>query len=244
MFGAELVVILVMIALNGVFASYEIALASVSVARLEAIAKENRVGAKAALRMKRGMERSLAVVQLGVTLSGAIAAATGGAWAGRGIVPVLDKLGVSPVLIEPAAIAFVAVPLTVVTIIFGELIPKVFGLRNKEWVCLRLSSLMSWVAASVWPIVWLLEKTGYARLALERETLAARPPSPRKGRGCGTPGTEGDRGAGAHREAHRRPRGEHHRQRRAAVEPIGPRKHVAGAIHQHAQRRQHVGRSV
>jgi putative hemolysin len=149
---------LVMIALNGVFAGYEIALASVSLARLEALMRENRAGAKTSLRMKRGMERSLAVVQLGVTLCGAIAAATGGAGAEKQIVPLLRHLGVSPVLIEPLAVAVVVVPLTVVTIIFGELVPKVFGLRNKEWLCLRLSPLMSWFAVSVWPAVWLLEK--------------------------------------------------------------------------------------
>jgi len=156
--GVELVVMLVMIALNGVFAGYEIALASVSLARLEALLRENRAGAKASLRMKRGIERSLAVVQLGVTLCGAIAAATGGVGAEKQIVPLLRHLGVSSVLVDALAVALVVVPLTVVTIILGELVPKVFGLRNKEWVCLRLSPLMSWFALSVWPAVWLLEK--------------------------------------------------------------------------------------
>lgn len=158
MWGVELIVMLAMILLNGVFAGYEIALASVSLARLEALVLENRAGAKASLAMKRGMERSLAVVQLGVTLCGAIAAATGGAGAEKQIVPLLNGVGVSPVLIHPLAIAVVVVPLTVITIIFGELVPKVFGLRNKEWLCLRLSPLMSWFAASVWPVVWVLEK--------------------------------------------------------------------------------------
>jgi len=156
--GVELSVMLAMILLNGVFAGYEIALASVSLARLEALVRENRSGAKASLFMKRGMERSLAVVQLGVTLCGAIAAATGGAGAEKEIVPLLRGAGVSPVLVSPLAIALVVVPLTVVTIILGELVPKVFGLRNKEWVCLTLSPLMSWFAASVWPAVWILEK--------------------------------------------------------------------------------------
>jgi len=156
--GVDLAVMLVMIALNGVFAGYEIALASVSLARLEALVRENRAGAKAALAMRRGMERSLAVVQLGITLFGAVAAATGGVGAERQIVPLLARLGVSPALIAPLAIALVVVPLTMITIIFGELVPKVFALRNKEWVCLKLSPVLSWFAASVWPAVWLLEK--------------------------------------------------------------------------------------
>jgi putative hemolysin len=179
--GIELAVMLVMIALNAVFAGYEIALASVSVARLEALARENRAGAKASLRMKRGMERSLAVVQLGMTLCGAIAAATGGAGADRQIVPLLGNAGVSPALVDTLAIAIVAVPLTLVTIIFGELIPKVFSLRNKEWVCLRLSPLMSWLAASLWPVVWLVETP--VMLILRWSERRWRPGSQAQGKG-------------------------------------------------------------
>ena len=52
----------------------------------------------------------------------------------------------------------VSLALSVVTIVCGELVPKVFALRNKEWVRLRLSSAMRWFAFYVWPAVWLLER--------------------------------------------------------------------------------------
>ena len=54
-------------------------------------------------------------------------------------------------------LALVVLPLTVVTIIAGELVPKVFALRNAEWVVLRLSPAMRGFAALVWPAVWLFE---------------------------------------------------------------------------------------
>ena len=76
---AETVIILVMLVFNAMFAAYELALASVSVARLSELVAQKRPGAQAALRMKHRMEASLAVVQLGITLVGAIAAAVGGA---------------------------------------------------------------------------------------------------------------------------------------------------------------------
>lgn len=57
------------------------------------------------------------------------------------------------------AITIIVIPLTLLTIVFGELIPKVFALRNKEWVCLRLSPWIEWFSISVWPIVWVLERT-------------------------------------------------------------------------------------
>jgi putative hemolysin len=154
----ELLVIVAMVAVNGVFAGYEIALTSVSLARLQQMARENRPGAATALRMKQGMESSLAAVQVGITLAGAIAAATGGSQAGEMIAPLLREwLGLSATMAGALAIACVVVPLTVVTIIAGELIPKVYAIRNKELVCLRLSLWMQWFAWSVHPAVWLFE---------------------------------------------------------------------------------------
>jgi len=48
-------------------------------------------------------------------------------------------------------------PLTILTIVIGELVPKLFALRNKEWVCLTLSPWMWWFAIGTWPVIWVLE---------------------------------------------------------------------------------------
>ncbi len=155
--SSEAIVILLMIFVNGVFAAYEIALASVSVSRLQVWANEGRAGAASALRMKEDIEKSLAVVQLGITLVGLIAGATGGASALDDIAPSLQHLGLSSALASVVAILIVVVPLTAFTIVIGELVPKLFALRNKEWVCMKLSPLMLFFALSAWPVVWLLE---------------------------------------------------------------------------------------
>lgn len=159
MWTVELIVIAAMIAFNSVFAGYELALASVGVGRLHALVEQKRRGAAAALRMKDNMEASLAVVQLGITLVGVVAAATGGAGAEETIEPVFRRWGLSANLAQVLAIALVVVPLTFITILFGELVPKVFALRNKEWVCLKLSPPMEWFAVAVRPAVWILETT-------------------------------------------------------------------------------------
>ncbi len=96
--------------------------------------------------MKENIEGSLAVVQLGITLVGVIAAATGGAGAEETFEPVLLEWGIPQSLSQILAIALVVLPLTIVTIVVGELVPKVFALRNKEWVCLTLSPIMEWFA--------------------------------------------------------------------------------------------------
>ena len=158
MWGVELTVMVIMIAINGVFAAYEIGLASITAGRLQRLVEESRSGARVALYMKRNMEASLAVVQLGITLVGAIAAAVGGAGAEESLAPALaERFGLARQTAEVIAIALVVMPLTAVMIVFGELIPKVFALRNTEWMCLRLSPAMRGFAMIVWPAVWLFE---------------------------------------------------------------------------------------
>lgn len=156
--GLELAVMAGMVAFNSVFAAYEIALASVSAARLKVLADQNRRGAAAAAYMKENVEASLSAIQLGITLFGAIAAATGGASAEEALAPWFQsEFGLSKGAAEFLAVTAVVLPLTAVTITFGELVPKVFALRNKEWVCLLLSPLMKWFTFSVWPAVWAFE---------------------------------------------------------------------------------------
>jgi putative hemolysin len=150
----ELIIIAFMVALNAVFAAFELALASVSVHRLEQLVADRRSGARAALRMKGRMEASLAVVQLGITLVGAVAAAVGGAGAVEDISPWLQlKWGFSEGVSDFLALAAIVLPLSAVTIVLGELVPKAFALKNAEWVCRELSPIMQWFAYSVYPAV-------------------------------------------------------------------------------------------
>lgn len=178
MFGIELIVMVFMIGLNSILAAYEIALASISFSRLQSLISANRKGASAALYMKQNLEGSLAGIQLGITLAGAVAAAVGGAGAEENLSPeIQNSLGVSSATAQFLAIAMVVAPLTVITIIFGELIPKVFAIRNKELVCLRLSPTMKWFVSTVWPVVWILEKSVTGLMSLgERRLKGDAPP--------------------------------------------------------------------
>lgn len=159
MWTLELAVMAIMIGLNSIFAGYEISLASIGAGRLHTLRAEKKRGAESAVRMKENIEGSLAVVQLGITLVGVIAAATGGAGAEETFEPMLVEWGIPESISQILAIALVVLPLTIVTIVVGELVPKVFALRNKEWVCLTLSPFMEWFAVSVKPAVWFLESS-------------------------------------------------------------------------------------
>jgi putative hemolysin len=153
-----LLTIAVMLLLNGVFAAYELALASVRVDRLKILAERRRRGAATALRMKNRMEGSLAVVQLGITLVGAIAAAAGGASIDENLSPrVAEWFGLSERVADVISLVCFVIPLAAVTIVIGELIPKVLALKNAEWFCTTLSPLMWAFAMVVYPAVLLFE---------------------------------------------------------------------------------------
>lgn len=157
-FAAELIVIFLMLIFNAVFAAYEMALASISRVRLTVLVNQKRRGAAEAAFMKDRMEASLAVVQVGITLVGAIAAATGGVGVNELVAPYLIKhFDLSHTLAEVLALLFFIIPLSCFTIIFGELIPKTYALNNKVWVCLKLSPAMKILSQLIYPLIAVLE---------------------------------------------------------------------------------------
>src|SRR5262249_49643152 len=115
-----------MLVCNAIFTAFEMALASVSQARLVVLVNQKRAGAASALHLKERLGASLAVAQIGITLAGAIAAATGGAGVQETVTPRLQTaLQVSHPVAQILSVLCVVAPLSVLTIIFGELIPKV-----------------------------------------------------------------------------------------------------------------------
>ena len=87
----SLLIILVMLVLNALMAAYEMAIAATSRTKLAILVQEKRSGAESALYMKDHIEGSLAVVQIGMTVSGAVAAAVGGAGAEQWFSPWLQN---------------------------------------------------------------------------------------------------------------------------------------------------------
>jgi len=154
----EWIIILLMLTVNALFAAYEMALASVSRARLEVLLKANRRGARSAVRMKDRLEASLAVIQLGITLAGAIAAATGGTGVDRWMSPWFERtFGLSAGASDFLALVCFVIPLSAVTIVFAELVPKMLGINNKETVVLALSPAMNIVSRVFHPLVFVFE---------------------------------------------------------------------------------------
>jgi putative hemolysin len=109
--------------------------------------------------MKENIEASFAVVQLGITVSTAIAAATGGLSASDSLAPWLaEQWHLSYLLSHILALVFWVIPLSSVTIIFSELLPKIIALNSRDRMCLRLAPIMKKLYFAVHPVVRIFER--------------------------------------------------------------------------------------
>lgn len=157
-FTIEIAVILLMLCFNAVFAAYEMALASVSKTRILHLKDKLAPGAASAFFMKDHLEAGLSVIQMGITLAGAVAAATGGAGVDEYAVPALmTSFGMQQGAATALGLALFVLPLSLMSILFGELIPKVFAIENNEFVLLKLSPLFRFLYRLSSPLLVVLE---------------------------------------------------------------------------------------
>ncbi len=169
----QLVLILVLIAINGVLSMSELAIVSAREARLKAMAKSGSNGAKCALQLASDPGRFLSTVQTGITLIGILAGAFSGAALGSPVGQRLALLGIKPETAETLGFGIVIVITTFASLVIGELVPKQFALRSPEPIAAAMARPMLWLSKATAPFVWLLDRTSAAifkMLGLKRET--------------------------------------------------------------------------
>jgi len=126
----EIIVVAFSIFANAILSGLEMAFVTVSKAHLKKLAAEGSTSAARVLKLKSNPERTLSVLQVGITLVGAISAAVTGASAEEHLSPaVMSAFGVSEEIAEALSIAMVVLPLTYVSVVIGELVPKSVALR-------------------------------------------------------------------------------------------------------------------
>jgi putative hemolysin len=169
----DLVLILALIALNGVLSMSELAIVSAREARLKGLAKGGSGGAKVALRLAADPGRFLSTVQIGITLIGILAGALSGARLGTPVAQRLDWLGLAPETALSVGFGLVIVLTTFASVVVGELVPKQFALRSPEPIAVIMARPMLWLSRATAPFVWVLDKTSAAifrMLGLNRES--------------------------------------------------------------------------
>jgi putative hemolysin len=154
----ELLIIAVLIALNAVFVAAEIALVTVRRTRLDQLAREGSRSARRARDLIANPARFLAVIQLGITFIGFLASA----YAAISLTITLERLFAQIEFVSPyseaLALVIVTAVLSIVTIIFGELVPKSFALRHPERFAMFLARPVDLIGRILAPVVWFLTK--------------------------------------------------------------------------------------
>jgi putative hemolysin len=162
----DLLVIVGLIVINGVFAMSELAIVSAKNAQLQAKAARGSKGAETALALAGDPGKFLSTVQIGITLVGIIAGAYSGASLGGPVGERLEALGMSARYADEVGFALVIALTTYASLVVGELVPKQFGLRNALPIAVLMSRPMAWIARIAAPLVWLLDKSSGLLLRL------------------------------------------------------------------------------
>ena len=152
----ELLIILLLVLLNGVFSMSEIALVSSRKSRLEAAAKNGDSSAKAALHLANSPTRFLSTVQIGITLIGLLT----GMYSGDNITSDFEKyIATIPFLMPYAhslAVGTVLVFITYLSLVLGELVPKRIGMANPEAISKFMATPMNLLSKATAPFIALL----------------------------------------------------------------------------------------
>ena len=126
----EFIVIAVCLLINAILSCVEMAFVTVSRPHLKQLAGKGNTAAKRILKLKETPERTLSVLQIGITLVGAISAAIGGAGAEESFSPYLqNRFGLTEDVAEGLAIVSIVLPLTYLSVVVGELVPKSLALK-------------------------------------------------------------------------------------------------------------------
>jgi putative hemolysin len=156
--GIELLVIIILVALNGVFVAAEIALVSIRRSRVEQLVEEGRRGAQRVRRLTSDPGRFLAVVQIGVTFIGFLAAAFAGVNLSRPLADWLITAGVNADTAGAIALIVVTIFVSLFTIVFGELVPKTLALAHPEGFATTLAAPVDLLGRLLHPLVVLLTR--------------------------------------------------------------------------------------
>jgi putative hemolysin len=160
----EILIILLLILLNGVFSGAEIAILSLRKTRLAELVDEGRAGAGSVTALRADPERFLATVQIGITVVGSAAAAFGGASLAADFEPIFAAVPFLAPYAPNLALGLVVVLVSFLSLVLGELVPKSLALRAGESYALFIGRpllALSWFGG---PFVALL--TGASNVVL------------------------------------------------------------------------------
>lgn len=155
----EIFILLFLIFINGLFVMAEISLVSARKSRLENLADKGDEKSRAALRLAETPELFLSTAQIGITLVAILVGFYSGEKFSANLKPYIEKISFLKPYAANISTALILVIVTLLSIIFGELIPKRIGLLRAEWIARMVAGPMRVLSLITHPIVWLLNNS-------------------------------------------------------------------------------------
>ncbi len=152
----EILIILFLILLNGVFSMSEIALISARKNRLETAAKKGNTNAKVALDLANSPNKFLSTVQIGITLIGILTGIYSGDKITSDVKLFVETFETLKPYSHTLSVGIVVVILTFFSLVLGELLPKRIGLNYPEAIAKAVAVPMKMVSIVTMPFIWLL----------------------------------------------------------------------------------------
>jgi len=152
----ELLIIIALILLNGIFSMSEMSLVSSRKFKLESSKKKGSKGAKTALELSENPTKFLSTVQIGITLIGILLGVYSGEKLTRDVETYLNKFEILVSYSHDIAVGVIVVAITFLSILLGELFPKRLGLTFPEPVAIFMAKPMKVLSVITSPFVWLL----------------------------------------------------------------------------------------
>ena len=154
-----LVVQIILIILNAIFASAEIAVLSMNETKLERMAEQGNGRAKRLVRLTQEPARFLATIQVAITLSGFLGSAFAADNFSEPLVDWVIGMGVNipRSTLDTIAVILITLILSYFTLVFGELVPKRIAMKKSEELAMGISGLVTGISILFKPIVSFLQ---------------------------------------------------------------------------------------
>ncbi len=154
----QIILQIVLIALNAVFACAEVAVLSTNGPKLAKLAEEGNRKAKRLEKLTANPARFLATIQVAITFAGFLGSAFAAENFSDLLVKGLMKLNppISAETLDAISVVVITLLLSFITLVFGELVPKRVAMRKSEKLALHLSAPVGFLSKLFAPLVWLL----------------------------------------------------------------------------------------
>ena len=160
----EIIIILILIILTGYLSMAELAVVSIRKAKMQKYLEDGNKNAQIVFDLLEDPNEFLSTVQIGISLIGVLTGAFGGVTLAEPLSKLISFIPYN----EPVSVAIVVIVTTYLTLVIGEIVPKVIALNDPERIALKVAKSMVVLSNVSKPVSFILAKSSSFLLWLLR----------------------------------------------------------------------------